>query len=190
MLTNGVCAAPRATEEWVDDSADDGDALCEPGMHKLLGRAGLGLFVTSNLARRRHEHNRGVREVVRHASAAAGRELGGCALSSAAATPAFELSLGTALVQMRNFSKNREPSWPAQARPPCRTRRLPSCWQTLQYACHHPCFMCQQVQLSTYGNHIGENLNDLYTFLTTRLKGARIASQHLAACRGCSACCS
>lgn len=28
-----------------------------------------------------------------------------------------------------------------------------------------------QVQLSTYGNHIGENMNDLYTFLETRLKG-------------------
>ena len=28
-----------------------------------------------------------------------------------------------------------------------------------------------QVQLSTYGNHIGDNMNDLFTFIETRLKG-------------------
>ena len=34
----------------------------------------------------------------------------------------------------------------------------------------------EQVQLSTYGNHIGDGLKDLYTFLTTRLKGKLVSS--------------
>ena len=40
-----------------------------------------------------------------------------------------------------------------------------------------------KVQLSTYANHIGENLHDLHHFLTTRLKGTLLHHSLLAVTR-------